>query len=171
MKIIVFVFSILLVSLYSSENTNNQFTRINKKEIVIDNKKQLMWQDYDDNQLLLTWQDAKTHCSNSNFLQFNNWRLPTIDELLSIVEYKKTEPAIKEQFEYTNYQWDLKDIYIYGTYWSSTNKTIIHKGLQIPINGIYTVYFRYGISILQAEIDYEHLTKSYVRCVRNIKGK
>ena len=51
----------------------------------------------------LMWQDEA-----QNFV--GNWRLPTIDELISITDKNKFRPSINSAFKNTKYDW----------YWSST---------------------------------------------------
>lgn len=43
---------------------------------------------------LQTWDDAKLHCETLNLAGHTDWRLPTRIELLSIVDYEATGPAI-----------------------------------------------------------------------------
>jgi len=44
------------------------------------------------------WADAKTAASECRVGGFTDWRLPTIQEFLSIVDYSRTEPAIDQAF-------------------------------------------------------------------------
>ena len=43
-----------------------------------------------------TWEKAKNLAQNTKFVGYDNWRLPTIKELSSIVERAKYEPAINQ---------------------------------------------------------------------------
>ncbi|MBN1420307.1 MAG: DUF1566 domain-containing protein [Planctomycetes bacterium] len=46
----------------------------------------------------LTWQDALKYCDGLVFAGRDDWRLPNIRELLSIVDYGRTDPAIDPVF-------------------------------------------------------------------------
>ncbi len=76
-----------------------------------------------------------------------NWRLPTITELLLLVDYTKYGPACT-----------LDDTYSSG-YWSSS----------LDVSGssdAWYVYFEYGYSYYDGKS-----SKRYVRCVREIEDK
>jgi len=50
----------------------------------------------------LTWKDAIKACKELDFAEHKDWRLPTVEELRSIIDYargaKKNEPAIDTKF-------------------------------------------------------------------------
>ena len=46
-----------------------------------------------------TWADAGIYCSNLVFANQNDWRLPSISELSSIIDYTKV-PALDPAFVY-----------------------------------------------------------------------
>jgi hypothetical protein len=81
--------------------------------VVQDNVTGLMWQqatapgNY-------TWQQAIDYSNNLNLGGYNDWRLPTVKELLSIVDYSRSNPAID-----TTYFPDTQAFRNYF-YWSST---------------------------------------------------
>jgi len=80
--------------------------------IVTDTKLGLMWQD--DSAAKNTkknWKDAKIYCQNLSLAGFSDWRLPTYNELLSIVDYDRYNPAIMPSF---------KNVSNNGYYWSSS---------------------------------------------------
>ncbi len=76
---------------------------------ITDNTTTLMWQKEDDNNTY-NWADAKSYCSNLSLASKSDWRLPSIEELRSIVDLGKTNPAIDIVFTNTNS----------SGYWSST---------------------------------------------------
>lgn len=45
-------------------------------------------------QLTCPWRYAKAYCENSQFAGFSDWRLPTIWELVSLVDSSRREPAL-----------------------------------------------------------------------------
>ena len=78
---------------------NKPLERDDAKEVVIDPNTKLMWQD---NASVKTttkdWSGAIEYCKNLKFAGFSGWRLPSIDELLSITDDTKYNPAIKDGF-------------------------------------------------------------------------
>jgi chitodextrinase len=77
---------------------------------VVDNNTGLIWQQTDDN-LTRTWTNAGTYCTNLTTGSHTDWRLPSIGELQSIVNYGTYSPAINSTyFPGTNSSY----------YWSST---------------------------------------------------
>ena len=126
----------------------SNFYRDNSKQVVIDTKRGLMWQD--DKSVTtteLSWQDAKNYCKNLTFAGYSDWRLPNEDELLSITDDSRYKPAIKKEFKYVNSSW----------YWSSTPYVSSSKYAWF-------VYFNYGYGS-----SFNKTSKSYVRCVRDSK--
>ncbi len=96
-------------------------------ETVKDNNTGLIWQKSDDqNATGRTWQQAVDYCESLNLGNKTDWRLPKILELLSIVDYGNTSPAIEVQY--------FPDC-LYGSphiqidpyhYWSSTQGSPLH---------------------------------------------
>lgn len=104
----------------------------------------LMWQDDEDAKTVQKkWDDAQRYCNNLQLLGFNDWRLPTIQELESIVD-RSRKPAIKEEFKSTSSNF----------YWSATADE--HYKYDAWIVG----FFDGGVSNSSKYYDY------YVRCVR-----
>jgi hypothetical protein len=62
-------------------------------EIVYDSKTKLSWQSKP-NSKQFNWNSAKSYCSNLTYGGKSDWRLPNIDELKSLVDYNKYDPAI-----------------------------------------------------------------------------
>ena len=60
--------------------------------MVTDNKTGLMWQQTKAPEPL-NWDNAKTYCTNLN-LNGLGWRLPTVKELLTLVDHGKLNPSI-----------------------------------------------------------------------------
>lgn len=101
-------------------NANNKTRFISKTiggdVVVIDRATGLMWSADGsaaggNNGNYIVWADAITYIEALDFAGFTDWRLPNINELLSIVDYGSRNPCIKEPpFINTGN----------STYWSST---------------------------------------------------
>ena len=99
----------------------------NNDGTVTDNKTGLMWVKDGtsaecNNGKTLKWQEAIDFCKGLDFAGHKDWRLPTIQELQSIVDYGAYNPAIdKEYFHNTqcNYYWSSTTYaYVTGYAWS-----------------------------------------------------
>jgi len=83
--------------------------------VVKDTKLGLMWQDnYSAKTTEKTWSRAKKYCRNLSLAGYSDWRLPSYNELLSIVDYDRYEPAIMPSFKnvtskYFNYFWSSSE--------------------------------------------------------------
>ncbi len=118
-----------------------------KEAVVTDSISSLMWQRSDDGKKK-SWNEAKNYCANLKLDGHGDWRLPSIDELVSIVDKKKFAPAINRK------AFKCKNAY----YWSATEATDKDTKLTdargvLFKNGNHMKYFK----------DY----KDYVRCVRS----
>jgi len=83
----------------------------------------LMWQMADDGQTR-DWEDALEYAENLELAGHNDWRLPNVKELQSIVDYSKSlqttnTPAIDDLFVLSEIK-DPDGDRNYGFYWSST---------------------------------------------------
>ena len=106
----------------------------------------LMWEDsYHSKETKITHPRAVAYCRDLALGGYTDWRLPTIRELLTIVDYTKEEPAILDAFDNVDDE---------GFYWTST----IVAGEDDEYWG---VNFKHGESSRAAEY-YDR----YVRCVR-----
>jgi hypothetical protein len=109
---------------------------------VTDHKTGLMWQQADDG-IGSTWSEAKTYCNGLVLGGHNDWRLPRIDQLLTIAHYTRSYPAINPAFDCHP-----------EAYWSSSTK--------LPGTAdVWCVDFAYGDMIW-----YWKTTNRKVRCVR-----
>lgn len=129
------------------DKTLGDFTRNNENQTVDDLTTGLMWQDDESAETVTkNWEEAKGYCQNLNFAGYSDWRLPTIDELKSIVDTNNT-PAIKKEFKNS----------VSTTYWSSTPNADISSYAWFVrfYNGDDDTYVKYN----------DH----YVRCVRDSK--
>lgn len=115
------------------------------KYIIHDKNTNLMWQDSIDTKTKeLKWDDAKGYCSKLKVGEYDDWRLPSYDELKTLIDYESYDPAIVKSFKYT------KSSY----YWSLTPYTSASSRA-------WRIYFKSGYS------NYDYKSNSYyVRCVR-----
>jgi len=117
---------------------------IKSGDIVSDNVTHLEWQD-DAVGTTTNWQGAIDRCEGLTLGGHSDWRLPNINELKSIVDRSKSNPAIVDGFTQTS---------SYYYYWSSTT-------IEGSKDGAWGVYFSYG-----SVYYYSKDGNGYVRCVR-----
>lgn len=119
--------------------------RDDAKELVIDKGTGLMWQDnIDAKTIRKNRKDAKQYCRSLVFAGYDDWYLPRLKELKSIVDESKFDPAIRNGFKnvQSNHYWS-----------SSPNLSDIMNALNVDFkNGKTYNNTRKG--------------KCYVRCVR-----
>jgi len=94
------------------------FSRDDRLGVVKDYIYKLMWQDGDLSPHEMTHDEAVHYCENLNSAGFNDWRLPTIKELLSITDDTRFEPAINKAFK--NVAYETTDHRGERWYWSQT---------------------------------------------------
>jgi hypothetical protein len=125
-------------------------------ETVTDNCTGLMWQkdtaDTNDDWQIdeydrLAWRDALAYCEELSFVGHDDWRLPNVRELQSIVDYGRDHPAVDPVFESTM-SW----------YWSSST-------LVVTPADAWGVCFGYGGAVQ----DFGKTGTYYVRAVRTIQ--
>lgn len=100
--------TILLILIGLSSMLSAEFTR-DANGIVTDSSTGLVWQD-DAVGGSTTWQGAIDRCETLNLGGHEDWRLPNLKELTSLVDVTKFIPSIDDIFEST--------VSLY--YWSST---------------------------------------------------
>ncbi len=119
--------------------------RDDSKELVIDKTTGLMWQDNIEAKTVReNRKDAKQYCRSLVFAGYDDWYLPRVKELKSIVDETRFNPAIRKGF---------KNI-ISSHYWTSSPNL---SDIVIAIN----VDFKSGQSYNNTRKG-----KAYVRCVR-----
>jgi len=119
----------------------------------------LAWQKGSDAELR-TWRQAFEYCRSLRLANQNQWRLPTLEELFSIVNLNDTDPAINtDVFAGTIFAPSDK------AYWTATRDITINPNTFTDLR-FYTVSFKYGS--VRAERDHANPTfaaKHYTRCV------
>ncbi|MEA3456576.1 MAG: DUF1566 domain-containing protein [Campylobacterota bacterium] len=77
-------------------------------EMAIDERTGLTWQDnrFVDSERV-TYAQAEKLCKELRLGKHDDWRIPTVKELVSIIDYKKYDPAILDGFSIaeSNYYW------------------------------------------------------------------
>ncbi len=84
---------------------------VKKGDVVHDSERKLMWQDngaVESKEVL--YGEAKAYCEKLSLAEHDDWRLPTVHELQSIVDLTRYEPAIQRGFHFVASE----------SYWSST---------------------------------------------------
>ncbi len=86
---------------------------INAEALVVkDDINKLLWEDsMHTEDTKVNHMEAETYCANLEIGVYKSWRVPTLTELLSIVDYKRYKPAILKEFEHVS-----KDT----LYWTNT---------------------------------------------------
>ena len=136
-----FAFSFVLLLMFTSV-ANADFTK--DGDIVKDSVTKLEWQD-DNITDTMEWQEAIEYCESLELGGYSDWRLPNINELKTIIDRSRYNPAIISAFEHT----------ISNYYWSSTANEGGHEYAWV-------VSFYYGY----VYDDYKG-NDAYVRCVRD----
>lgn len=109
--------NIVLIIISFATMLNADFRRDSDRNTVIDNTNNLEWIDDSTHGTgIKKWQDANTFCENSNHAGESDWRLPTINELMTLADYDKTGVAYNSTFRYNK-----SSSYTY--FWSSTKVT------------------------------------------------
>jgi hypothetical protein len=137
---------ILLIIVGLSVALLADFSRDDGTQIVTDNITKLQWQDDDTvSSSRKSWIDALAYCEESTLGGHNDWRLPNIKELISIVDDTRFYPGIDtDAFKHVTSQ---------GC-WASTT----YAGNSSYAWGI---SFHYGRHYYD-----DKSTSGYVRCVR-----
>lgn len=117
-----------------------------KDGIIVEKILNLMWQDaLSVSTDRYNWNNANSYCQNLTYKNYSDWRLPTRDELLSIINYTLS-PSIFSVFNYT----------AADNYWSST--------IDISAPGGY----RWSINFNNATSDDSQISQAFfVRCTRD----
>ena len=117
--------------------------------IIKDPKTNLMWEDTPHvREAKIRQPRAKTYCAELKVGGFEDWRLPTIHELLTIIDYTRISPAILREFSYVEDE---------SFYWTKTH-------VADEDDAFWGVNFKRGYSSKASEY-YDR----YVRCVRDVK--
>ncbi len=120
---------------YYQYGAERKYSRDDSTDIVTDLTTGYMWQD-GSTIVSKNWQGAIDYCENLTFGGYSDWRLPTLKEMVTIVDYGRNSPAIDLIFENTesssywtvteynsgsSYSWAL---YFYDGYGYNGNQSI-----------------------------------------------
>lgn len=120
------------------------------KQAVLDKETGLVWEQSPDGENRYTWEDAQEYCNTLTTGGRMGWRLPTIQELASLVDRSQSYPALPKGHPFSNVQSSY--------YWSATTATK-------NIGGAWVVNFSLG------QLGYPGELNSYfVWCVRGGQG-
>ncbi len=136
----------ILMLFFNLSFSNDRFKKI--RHIVIDNEVGVIWQSFPSPKRY-TWSEAKSYCDTLDYDGYTGWRVPHIDELMSLIDKSKYNLAI-----ITN----LIDITEQKNnfYWSDTE-------YADDTYNAWNVEFNYGFSLC---FDYKG-DKYYVLCVKD----
>jgi len=127
-----------------SDHVDANFVRDDVKKVVIDTKNKKIYND-DSYASKLTYHEAEAYCKKMNYLEKDDWRVPTYEELKSLLELSRRPIAIKHVFQ------NVQE----GIYWSSTkDKYESAWYVDYDLGRYYTSKYNY---------------KYYVLCVRDDK--
>jgi hypothetical protein len=108
-----------------------------------------MWQQADDG-VTRTWDNAVGYCQDLELGGYTDWRMPSRQELLSIVDYGRYNPAINPIFSCSSQK--------YWKYWTaSANAHRLEYVWSVSFDGGHSYYY------------YKNITDR-VRCVRDGHG-
>jgi len=141
---------VFLVGIYIS-GAWADFVRDNTLEVVTDTEKNLMWQDdYYAGVNQLNFNDSISYCNNLELASFNDWYLPSLDELYGLVGGN-----VNQNYKIVNGFINVYATSINSWYWSSKGGATFGDGVNFASGSI--LYDRYTYK------------DGYVRCVRSIK--
>ena len=115
----------------------------NGDETISDNATGLMWMK-SDNGSGLNWEEALSYAEGNEFAGYTDWRLPSVKELQSIVDYTRSpstsnSPAIDPVFNCTEITNEAGEV-DYAAYWSNTT----HSNWTTNNQGGYASYVCFG---------------------------
>ncbi|MCK5294231.1 MAG: DUF1566 domain-containing protein, partial [Arcobacteraceae bacterium] len=124
---------------------NYTIDKINKT--ITDNVNNLMWQD--DENMSANWSISNNYCQDKSLNNFDNWRLPMINELDTIINYQRESNHFVNTNTFINH--------IANKYWTQS-----YKEDNILQEFIWTV--RFDKAYTNTEINSSIL---YIKCVRD----
>ncbi|GIQ84603.1 protein of unknown function DUF1566 [Kipferlia bialata] len=157
----------------------NDFTLDPSASTVSDASTNIMWTSTDSGATGLDWSDALSHCSSLSHGGYDDWRLPNVKELHSIVDYSGVYPAIDTSlFEVSDptalclYYWTSTSAYMSPTDTVMYYAWYVAFGYAVDDNGDDT----HGAGAVRFDTKYaggpsaeeEENVYNYVRCCRDM---
>ena len=95
-------------------------------EVILDRNTGLQWQESSSNDYYSDWISAYIYCDQLTYGGFSDWRLPTPQEFLTIVDKKRISPPLTEYFysENSRFFWTSKKSFKYGFVFSNSDGDI-----------------------------------------------
>ena len=119
---------------------------------ILDKETGLVWEQSPNYSDTLHWYSAKSYCYDLNKGGRKGWRLPTTEELTSLVDLTQSNPALPSGHPFNN-------VYVADYYWSATTWD------DIP-DYAWLVHMGNGNLAFDHKLDYVH----HVWCVRGGQG-
>lgn len=119
------------------DNTTKRFTVLTAfgGAAVLDNETGLVWERSPDSSTF-DWWDNQAHCNNRTVGNRKGWRLPTIQELTSLIAPNISNPALPAGHPFIGVQ--LSD------YWSATNASLLSQFPQTLGIGAWAIFMGDG---------------------------
>ncbi len=107
-------FDLDIEKISKKSNTSKASNFKKENDTVLDKVRHLRWQDDARTvKIRKSWQEAQAYCKTLSLDGMKGWRLPTHDELISIVDYTKFTMAIMPAFSHI----------VSDSYWTATSET------------------------------------------------
>ncbi len=120
---------------------------LSNQKVVVDNNTGLMWQQTIPTEQY-TWDNADSYCGSLTYAGYSDWRMPTPQELLTIVDNSKYEPAIDTTY--------FPDTTPRGYFWSSSSQSD-------------STNYAWGVDFFFGSVSGNNKANDkYVRCVRGL---
>jgi len=76
----------------------------------------------------MNWSDGITACNTLVFADYDDWRMPNVREMQSIMDYGYYDPALKPGHPFTDIP------LVFSTYWSSTSHPLVdYDAFHVPL--------------------------------------
>jgi hypothetical protein len=146
----------MFVRAVRGESITNQYLEDNGDGTVTDWGTSLMWEQHDENTYIPRgyWELGLNYCEELNLAGMDDWRLPNVNELTSLVDFNRNDPSIDTAY----FPATVSDYY-----WSSTGIPN-----RVATDSAAIVSFRSG-STTKAKVEDGANSQKYWRCVRSIK--